>query len=86
MPISPAGAGFLERNQLADAYALLWIDGELVHLEDLVLHGATRDPPKNLSCAYPERAALSSALRKGAIGRPLQRSLRQGEGHYRSRF
>lgn len=27
----------------ADACASLWIDGELVHLEDLVLHDATRD-------------------------------------------
>jgi hypothetical protein len=40
---SPVGAGFLERAQFADACASLWIDGELVHLEDLVLHDATRD-------------------------------------------
>ncbi|WHO11762.1 RHE_PE00001 family protein [Agrobacterium sp. O3.4] len=40
---SPAGAGFLERQDFADACASLWIDGELVHLEDLVLHDATRD-------------------------------------------
>ncbi|QSY98036.1 DUF1612 and helix-turn-helix domain-containing protein (plasmid) [Rhizobium bangladeshense] len=40
---SPVGAGFLERQNLADACASLWIDGELVHLEDLVLHDATRD-------------------------------------------
>ncbi len=29
--------------QYVDACASLWIDGELVHLEDLVLHDATRD-------------------------------------------
>jgi hypothetical protein len=40
---SQVGAGFLERQNFADACASLWIDGELVHLEDLVLHDATRD-------------------------------------------
>ena len=40
---SPVGGGFLERSQFTDACASLWIDGELVHLEDLVLHDATRD-------------------------------------------
>lgn len=40
---SPVGAGFLERQNFADACASLWIDGELVHVEDLVLHDATRD-------------------------------------------
>ncbi|MDP9573892.1 UNVERIFIED_ORG: hypothetical protein J2W66_004395 [Agrobacterium larrymoorei] len=40
---SPVGVGFLERSQFTDACASLWIDGELVHIEDLVLHDATRD-------------------------------------------
>ncbi len=40
---SPVGAGFLERQNFADACASLWIDGELVHLEDLVLHDGFRD-------------------------------------------
>ncbi|MBW9116344.1 DUF1612 and helix-turn-helix domain-containing protein [Rhizobium cauense] len=40
---SPVGGGFLERQNFADACASLWIDGELVHLEDLVLHDALRD-------------------------------------------
>nr|WP_249116650.1 RHE_PE00001 family protein [Ciceribacter sp. L1K23] len=40
---SPVGAGWIERTQFTDACASLWIDGELVHLEDLVLHDATRD-------------------------------------------
>ncbi|PTV71674.1 hypothetical protein DBL06_23270 [Agrobacterium pusense] len=40
---SSVGEGWIERMQLADACASLWIDGELVHLEDLVLHDATRD-------------------------------------------
>ena len=40
---SPIGTGLIERMHFADACASLWIDGELVHLEDLVLHDATRD-------------------------------------------
>jgi hypothetical protein len=40
---SPVGQGFLEGSHFTDASASLWIDGELVHLEDLVLHDATRD-------------------------------------------
>ncbi|ENN83778.1 hypothetical protein RHSP_40918 (plasmid) [Rhizobium freirei PRF 81] len=40
---SPVGAGFVERMHFADACASLWLDGELVHLEDLVLHDATKD-------------------------------------------
>lgn len=40
---SPVGAGWIERQNFADACASLWIDGELVHLEDLVLHDSFRD-------------------------------------------
>ncbi len=40
---SPVREGFLERSHLLDAHASLWVDGELVHLEDLVLHDALRD-------------------------------------------
>ncbi|MCW0018953.1 RHE_PE00001 family protein [Rhizobium sp. BT-226] len=40
---SPVGHGWIERQNFADACASLWIDGELVHLEDLVLHDATKD-------------------------------------------
>ncbi|TLW96087.1 RHE_PE00001 family protein [Rhizobium sp. MHM7A] len=40
---SSVGSGWTERSHFADACASLWIDGELVHLEDLVLHDATRD-------------------------------------------
>ncbi|NKL48907.1 hypothetical protein GFL15_12365 [Rhizobium leguminosarum bv. viciae] len=32
----------IERAHIADACASLWIDGELVHLEDLVLDDRTR--------------------------------------------
>lgn len=40
---SPVGEGCIERMHFADACASLWIDGELVHLEDLVLHSAGHD-------------------------------------------
>ncbi|WP_165420895.1 RHE_PE00001 family protein [Rhizobium leguminosarum] len=40
---SAVGQGWIERSNFGDACASLWIDGELVHLEDLVLHDATRD-------------------------------------------
>ncbi len=40
---STVGTGWIERQNFADACASLWIDGELVHLEDLVLHDAFRD-------------------------------------------
>ncbi|MDM9649249.1 RHE_PE00001 family protein [Rhizobium sp. S163] len=40
---SNVGAGLLERQNFADACASLWLDGELVHLEDLVLHDAGAD-------------------------------------------
>jgi hypothetical protein len=40
---SPFRQGFLERQDFIDAASSLWIDGELVHIEDLVLHDAHMD-------------------------------------------
>lgn len=40
---SPVGPGLIERLHYADACASLWLDGELVEMEDLVLHEAARD-------------------------------------------
>lgn len=40
---SPVGEGFLERGHFLEAHASLWVDGELVHLDDFVLHDALRD-------------------------------------------
>jgi Protein of unknown function (DUF1612)/HTH DNA binding domain len=40
---SPVRDGWIERSHFHDACASLWVDGELVHLEDLVLHDANRD-------------------------------------------
>ncbi|TIU52060.1 MAG: DUF1612 domain-containing protein [Mesorhizobium sp.] len=40
---SPLRDGFLQRSHFTDAAAALWLDGELVHAEDLVLHDAHMD-------------------------------------------
>lgn len=40
---SPVRDGFLARTHFDDAGASLWLDGELVHVEDLVLHDAMMD-------------------------------------------
>ncbi|MER8501576.1 RHE_PE00001 family protein [Mesorhizobium sp. M1142] len=40
---SPVRDGFVERQHFADAAAALWLEGELVHPEDLVLHDAHMD-------------------------------------------
>ncbi|MFM2277941.1 MAG: hypothetical protein RLZZ444_172 [Pseudomonadota bacterium] len=40
---SPVGEGFLERSHILEAHASHWVDGELAHLEDLILHDALRD-------------------------------------------
>lgn len=40
---SSVGPGLIERLHFADACASLWLDGELVEMEDLVLHEAARD-------------------------------------------
>lgn len=52
---SPIRDGFLERQDFADAVASMWVDGELVHVEDLVLHDARRDartPTHELTIAH----------------------------------
>jgi hypothetical protein len=40
---SPVGDGFVERGHFFDAAASMWVAGELVHVEDLVLHDAQMD-------------------------------------------
>jgi hypothetical protein len=80
---SPVGAGFFERQNFADACASLWIDGELVHLEDLVLHDATRDirtPTHELTIARDvlrTRRRISSQSADWALSAEGVRVLRQ---------
>ncbi|MBX9646537.1 MAG: DUF1612 and helix-turn-helix domain-containing protein [Xanthobacteraceae bacterium] len=40
---SPIRDGWIARTHFTDACATLWLEGELVHLEDLVLHDARMD-------------------------------------------
>ncbi len=40
---SPIRDGWIARTHCSDAAAALWLDGELVHLDDLVLHDAGMD-------------------------------------------
>jgi hypothetical protein len=42
---SPIRDGFISRTHFDDACASLWLTGEFVHIEDLVLHDAARDDP-----------------------------------------
>ena len=79
---SPVGHGWIERSHFADACASLWIDGELVHLEDLVLHDATRDirtPTHELTIARDvlrTRRRIAGQRRDGArcrMGRQQRR-------------
>ncbi|MDP9588554.1 UNVERIFIED_ORG: hypothetical protein J2W19_001100 [Shinella zoogloeoides] len=80
---SPVGAGFLERKNFADACASLWIDGELVHLEDLVLHDAFRDtrtPTHELTIARDvlrTRRRISGQLPGWALSADGIRALRK---------
>ncbi|MGR9221770.1 RHE_PE00001 family protein [Rhizobium leguminosarum] len=82
---SPVGQGFLERSQYTDACASLWIDGELVHLEDLVLHDATRDirtPTHELTIARDvlrTRRRIAAQLPGWALSGDGIRTLRQTE-------
>ncbi|TCL65744.1 RHE_PE00001 family protein [Rhizobium sp. BK251] len=80
---STVDAGFLERQHFADACASLWIDGELVHLEDLVLHDATRDirtPTHELTIARDvlrTRRRISGQSPDWALSADGVRALRQ---------
>lgn len=80
---SPVGAGWIERQNFGDACASLWIDGELVHLEDLVLHDATKDirtPTHELTIARDvlrTRRRISGQSPNWALSAEGIRTLRQ---------
>nr|CAD6631252.1 hypothetical protein RNT25_04605 [arsenite-oxidising bacterium NT-25] len=80
---SPVGGGWLERLHFTDACASLWIDGELVHLEDLVLHDALRDirtPTHELTIARDvlrTRRRIASQPAGWALSEEGLRGLRQ---------
>jgi hypothetical protein len=80
---SRVGSGFLERMHFLDACASLWIDGELVHLEDLVLHDGFRDtrtPTHELTIARDvlrTRRRIAAQLPGWALSAEGIRTLRQ---------
>ena len=80
---SPVGAGWIERSHFADACASLWLDGELVHLEDLVLHDATKDvrtPTREVTIArdvLKSRRRIAAQLPGWALTPDGLRSLRR---------
>ncbi|WP_093235728.1 RHE_PE00001 family protein [Sinorhizobium sp. NFACC03] len=80
---SPVGSGWIERQNFVDACASLWIDGELVHLEDLVLHDATKDirtPTHELTIArdvLKTRRRIASQLPGWALSADGIRMLRR---------
>ncbi|MBY5570520.1 DUF1612 and helix-turn-helix domain-containing protein [Rhizobium leguminosarum] len=80
---SPVGAGWIERTHFVDACASLWIDGELVHLEDLVLHDDIRDirtPTHELTIARDvlrTRRRIAAQLPAWALSAEGIRTLRQ---------
>jgi hypothetical protein len=52
---NPVGEGFIERGHFFDAAASMWVGGELVHIEDLVLHDERMDaraPSHELTIAH----------------------------------
>lgn len=54
---SSVGEGFIERGHFFDAAASMWVAGELVHIEDLVLHDARMDiraPTHELTIAHAQ--------------------------------
>jgi len=67
---SPIRDGWTARTHFADACASLWLDGELVHLDDLVLHDAgmdVRTPSHELTRAH----AVLRARRRIAEAKPV---------------
>lgn len=83
---SPVGEGWIARSHFADAAASLWIDGELVHLEDLVLHDAgmgIRAPTHELTIAHDvlrTRRRVMTQARDWALSVDGLKSLRGEEG------
>lgn len=78
--------GFVERQNFADAAAALWLEGELVHVEDLVLHDAHMDirtPTHELTRAHAvlrARRRIFGQKPDWALSRPGMLALRGREG------
>ncbi|MER9202930.1 RHE_PE00001 family protein [Mesorhizobium sp. M0933] len=81
---SPIRDGWIERSHFYDAAAALWLEGELVHVEDLVLHDAHMDirtPTHELTRAH----AVLRARRQIFANRPDWALSPNGFGQLRGR-
>jgi hypothetical protein len=69
--------GWIERSHFHDAAAALWVEGELVHVEDLVFHDAEMDqrtPTHELTRAHARGApATSDPVPEAGTGRSVAR-------------
>lgn len=78
---SPVREGFVERFHFHDAAAALWLEGELVHVEDVVLHDAHMDirtPTHELTRAHAvlrARRQIFGNIPDWALGREGLRQL-----------
>ncbi|MEP9389904.1 RHE_PE00001 family protein [Mesorhizobium sp. KR9-304] len=78
---SPVREGWIERSHFHDAAAALWVEGELVHVEDLVFHDAAMDlraPTHELTRAHAVlrmRRRILTQPRDWALGREGVREL-----------
>src|SRR3982750_2631601 len=86
---SPIREGWVSRTHFMDACASLWLQGELVHLEDLVLHDAGMDqraPTHELTRAHAvlrarrRIAAAEAGWAVSASGLAALSQGRDGEG------
>lgn len=79
---SPIRDGAISRTHFTDTCASLWLDGELVHLDDLVLHDAGMDvraPTHELTRAHAvlrARRRIAEAKPEWALSAPGLSSLR----------
>src|SRR5690606_26792976 len=70
---SPIREGMVERMHMHDAIASMWLEGELVHMEDLVLHDALMDsrmPSHALTIAHAVLRMRRQAARRPAARAP----------------
>ncbi len=87
---SPIREGWISRTHFVDACASLWLQGELMHVEDLVLHDAGMDlraPTHELTRAHAvlrtrrRIAANDPGWATSASGLAAVSKCREGEGH-----
>ena len=67
---SPIREGWIARTHFSDACAALWLEGDLAHLEDLVLHDAGRDTRAPTHEITRARAVLTARRRIASAAPP----------------